>query len=263
MQSEARLTAIENATEIPRLILAILAIPILLIPVFTNSAAETTLILANITIWLLFAIDLVVKLAVAPSRTGYLRAHPFALAMVVLPCLGVFRIARVFALLHMGHIIRVEQGINLGVPRLLFQARGLRLLVLGLLIVTVGSAGLADWVESDAPGANITTFSDALWWSAVTVTTVGYGDHFPTTPAGRVIGVVLMVFGITMLSTLTAYVASAMIRVHERRTGSVPTSEDFLQELRALRAEVSELRAGRASTTSAEPVAGPSQAPDP
>jgi voltage-gated potassium channel len=62
-------------------------------------------------------------------------------------------------------------------------------------------------VEWFAPGSNIHTTSDALWWSLVTVTTIGYGDKFPVTNEGRLLAAVLIIFGLGLISSLTGYFA--------------------------------------------------------
>jgi voltage-gated potassium channel len=66
-------------------------------------------------------------------------------------------------------------------------------------------------VERDAEGANITTFGDAVWWAATTVTTVGYGDRYPVTTEGRVIAVALMVAGIATVGAVMASIAAWMV----------------------------------------------------
>jgi voltage-gated potassium channel len=63
-----------------------------------------------------------------------------------------------------------------------------------------------------APDSNINTPSDALWWSFVTITTVGYGDYYPKTLLGRITAGVLMTAGVGLFGTLTAYVASYFVR---------------------------------------------------
>ena len=62
--------------------------------------------------------------------------------------------------------------------------------------------------EQDSPYANITTFGDALWWSA---TTVGYGDDFPVTTTGRLVAVALMLVGIACIGAITAGVAAWLV----------------------------------------------------
>jgi len=80
------------------------------------------------------------------------------------------------------------------------------------MIVIMGAAVLD--IERNAPGSNIHTPIDALWWGLVTVTTIGYGDKFPVTDEGRLIAGVLIIFGVAMISTLTATFA-AWILSHE------------------------------------------------
>ena len=70
------------------------------------------------------------------------------------------------------------------------------------------------------PTSNIHTASDAIWWGLVTITTVGYGDRFPVTDGGRIIGVFLLFAGIALFSVLTGFIANAFLaprRVARRR----------------------------------------------
>ena len=79
--------------------------------------------------------------------------------------------------------------------------------VISLIVITIGSI-LIVWVEVEAPGAEITSGNDAMWWSLVTVSTVGYGDEYPVTIAGRIIGVFMILVGVALFTTLTSYLAS-------------------------------------------------------
>jgi len=83
--------------------------------------------------------------------------------------------------------------------------------------------------ERGASDANITDYADALWWAATTITTVGYGDRFPTTPAGRGIAVVLMVAGIAFFGVLTASVAAYF--VESKESGSLSEIEKRLERI--------------------------------
>lgn len=69
------------------------------------------------------------------------------------------------------------------------------------------------------PNVNIKTFFDAVWWTIVTVTSVGYGDYYPVTIAGRIFGIIIIIFGFIIFSTFTAYIASNFIdqKIKERK----------------------------------------------
>lgn len=89
--------------------------------------------------------------------------------------------------------------------------------VVGTALAACGLGALAVLdAERGAPDANITTFGDALWWAATTVTTVGYGDRYPVTSTGRVIAVALMVVGIAVVGSVTAAVAAWLVANVER-----------------------------------------------
>lgn len=113
---------------------------------------------------------------------------------------------------------------------------------------------LGSWIivpcEASAPHANITSFPLALWWSVETATTVGYGDLYPVTAAGRVIAAVVMLVGISVFSIVTASLATWFVgsaaRRARRMTQAVEHAEargraDADEELRALHARFDRL----------------------
>ena len=78
---------------------------------------------------------------------------------------------------------------------------------MGILVLQFGSLAMLR-IEQYAPGANITTASDALWYTIVTISTVGYGDQFPVTDAGRLVGHCIIVVGVGIFGTFTGYLAN-------------------------------------------------------
>jgi len=110
------------------------------------------------------------------------------------------------------------------------------------LVIFCSALAVLDAERAD-PRANLTTFGDAVWWSITTVTTVGYGDHYPTTSIGRLVVVLLMVGGVALLGIVTAGLASWLIdRIQEVEAESrTATRRDLARlsaELEALRREL-------------------------
>jgi hypothetical protein len=127
--------------------------------------------------------------------------------------LRVFRLFRVFRLL------RQYGARNLG-RALLSERAGsalLSLVFIAILVLQFGSLWMLR-LEQSAPGANITTASDALWYVLVTISTVGYGDQFPVTNPGRVLGALVIVVGVGIFGTLTGYLANAFLAPRKRPT---------------------------------------------
>lgn len=100
------------------------------------------------------------------------------------------------------------------------------------LLATCGALAVLD-AERANPDANILNFSDAIWWAVTTMTTVGYGDRYPTTGQGRLIATGLMIGGIAILGVVTATLASWLVE-------HVSIAEN--QQTEALRAEIVRLR---------------------
>lgn len=156
-----------------------------------------TIILAT---WIVFAANYLALLTLATDHSLWFRTHLLELLVVALPALRPLR------LLQYVRIRRFERTAG-GV----FRTRvSVHLAATIALLVYMATLSVLD-AERRAPGANITTFGDGLWWSLVTVTSVGYGDYYPVTPAGRVIASGLMLCGIGMLGLVTAALASWIV----------------------------------------------------
>ncbi|MGA9161066.1 MAG: potassium channel family protein [Actinomycetota bacterium] len=98
--------------------------------------------------------------------------------------------------------------------------------------------------ESRAANANITTGGEALWWALVTITTVGYGDYFPVTGAGRVTGAFVMFAGVGIIGALASFLASILVPQSKTEEEPIaPAATNTVQEeLVRIRAELTALR---------------------
>ena len=111
------------------------------------------------------------------------------------------------------------------------RANGTLFLVLGLLIIVLEFGGLAVlWFEANAPGSNIRTGGEALWWGVVTVTTVGYGDYYPVTPGGEVVATIMIFAGVAIIAIFTAWVASTFLNPSSGSSSTAAPSDATLGE---------------------------------
>jgi len=171
--------------------------------------------------WALFVADYLARLLLATNRRRYILRHPLDLLVIVLPLLRPLRLLRLVALLNV---------LN---RRVVMRLRGrLAVYVAGgaALLAFCASLAVLD-VERSSPEATITSFGDAMWWAITTMTTVGYGDHFPVTARGRLVGVALMLGGIALLGVVTATLASWLV---EAVATEQQESEDLRAEIRTL-----------------------------
>jgi voltage-gated potassium channel len=230
---DERSERIARRFEAPMLVAAVLVIPLLILEESDVGEPWTTVAtILNWGTWLAFLTELVVMLAVVPDRRQWLREHPVEVVTVVLtpPFLPAsLAAARVLRLLRLVRLLRLAV-----VVRRLFTVEGVRYTAL-LAFVTVLAGGTAFASIEREP-----TAWDGIWWAMTTMTTVGYGDIYPQTDAGRVLAILVMVVGIGFGSLLIGTVAErfAATGVHvdaeEVDRESESTEADLLRELRDL-----------------------------
>lgn len=206
-----------------------------------------------------FLLDFGVHLALAPSKRAFWRLGWIDLLSSI-PEVSWLRWGRVFRVFRILRALRsftaVAEHFAAERAKSTFVVVGLMSLI-AVLLATIAVLEL----ERGAPGSNIHSAGDALWWAFATITTIGYGDHFPVTLAGRVVAVVLVVFGLSFFGTFTAYVATFFLeRAHLKEESEI---HHLLREVRKLREEVRELdatlRAGRAGAVSPPSAASPAR----
>lgn len=196
-----RLLDYERRTSVPLLVLGVVFVAVYAVPVVHPDlprGVHAALAAANLVIWLAFAVDLLVRVALAPRRWHYVATHPLDVAVVVLPALRPLRVLRVFT-------IGQTMAGRAGRFSLVRSTEGIA--VAATLLVVMAAVAVLD-AEQDVADPNITGFTDALWWAAVTVTTVGYGDHYPVSGTGRLVAVALMLVGISVFGAVTASLAA-------------------------------------------------------
>jgi voltage-gated potassium channel len=200
------------AVELPLTILALLWLPILVLPFVARLPAgiADTFSVIDYMVWAVFVVEYLVRLYLAPSRRLFFTSHLVDLAVVALPALWPLRALRLLRLLNLARAGAVLAN-ALKRARDILAHRGLHFVLLAVLSIVIVCSAAELGFEQHAHGSTIHNFGDALWWATVTVTTVGYGDKYPVSPGGRGVAVVLMLVGIGLISVLTATVASYFV----------------------------------------------------
>ena len=229
---EPRVRAWEQRAEWPLTVIALLFLVAYAWPILEPGLAPALRELCrvvNYLTWLLFALDFLARVMLARRRGRYVVRHLPDLAVVALPIFRPLRLLRLVLLLRVLNRRASES----------FRGRVV-VYVSGSAVILILCASLAVLdAERGHPASNINTFGDALWWSITTVTTVGYGDHFPATTEGRAVAVGLMIGGIALIGVVTATIASWLIdRVRDIQESTEPDLAMLHAELREVRSEL-------------------------
>jgi voltage-gated potassium channel len=217
--------------ELFMLALAVLSIVnLVLVGVFAWESQHWWLVVyIDIILTAFFLGDFAYRLITATSKRAYLGRGGGILDL--LSCSPGLRILRLFRIVRAVRVIRRLGGRRMfGELRRGFAA-GTVYLVVFMLLLTLEVVGLLELrFEEGAPGANITTAGDALWWGYVTATTVGYGDQFPVTPGGRLVGWIMLTVGVALFATFSGFLANTFLSM-KREEPFVPADTDLTRAL--------------------------------
>lgn len=190
----------------------------------------------NWAIWLMFLAELIIMLAVVPSRTWWLRHHVLEVAIVVLTPPALITAVQPIRLLRLLRVLRLFRLAPL--VRYALSMEGLRFAaILAVLTAIAGGAAFAA-VEKASVG-------DGIYWAITTMTTVGYGDIHPTTTEGKAVAVVVMLVGIGTATLIIGAVARQFIaeRIEEELEEVESGEEDLLAQVRDIAARLQRIEA--------------------
>ena len=188
---------------------------------------------ADLVVCAIFLADFVHQLVKAPSRWGYFIRWGWIDLLSSIPMLDAFRAARAVRILRILRILRAARSARILADFILHRrAQGAFLAAALVTLLLVFFSSIAILQFEATRGGNITSAQDALWWTMVTLTTVGYGDLYPVTLEGRVIAVLLMSAGIGLFGTFSGFVASWFLKPGEEQ------QDDRMDEVRAELAEI-------------------------
>ena len=179
-------------------------------------------------IWVFFAFDYFARLSIADNKRLFVRKNLLDLAAVALPFLPLLRAIRALA------AVTVLSRRNRG-----SRSQQVTTSVVTLAFATWFVAGLAvTEAERHVDGSNIQGVGDGWWWAITTMATVGYGDTYPVSTQGRIVGTALMIMGVALLGTITASIASNFNSTDSEDSSNETTSASEVDDLKKRIAEL-------------------------
>lgn len=241
----AVLQQLEDWMEVPLLFLGFVWLALLIVDL-THGLTQP-LEMASTVIWIVFLVDFIAKLILAPRKLVYLRANWLTALALLVPAFRVLRFARVIRLARAARaarsvrLFRLLTSLNRGMRalRASLRRRGVvYVALLTLLVALVGAAGIYAF-EGPSEGGRIESYVDALWWTAMLLTTLG-SEKWPESGAGRLLCFGLALYATAVFGYLTAALASYFI---DRDADAEESAVAGEAALRALQLEVAALRA--------------------
>jgi voltage-gated potassium channel len=190
---------------------------------------------ADFALCLLFLCDFVGNVIRAENKWRYLVTWGWIDLLSSIPAIDALRLGRAARLLRILRLLRAVRSARVLAQFAMAhrsQSAGLAVSLLALMLVVFSSIAILQFEM--AVGGNIKTAEDAMWWSLTTMTTVGYGDRFPITSAGRVVAVLVMIAGVGLVGTLSGIMAGWFL------AGDVRAADRDREELKQLLMQVRE-----------------------
>ena len=175
-------------------------------PAFNTDISDSTQTILDLIQWIswgAFASDLLYGLSTAKNKKSFLLKHPLDIAAVLLPFLRPLRLLRIISFGGLA-LQKVAMGRQFAITLKVFIA-SIFIAYVAAIQITIS--------ERAVDSSNIKNFGDGIWWAITTVTTVGYGDKFPTTMEGKFLAVGLMIVGISLMGVITASVAAWFVKM--------------------------------------------------
>ncbi|MFH0761447.1 MAG: ion transporter [Bacteroidota bacterium] len=204
------------------IVLSIYVLLALMADTFFKLPAEVSSLITIVDdiICVIFLLDFGLRFYQAENKLRFMKWGWIDLVSSI-PFIPIIRAGRIVRLVRLIRILRAFRSVKV-LMKHIYKSRikGTMTVVCIITILLIIFASISILIVETDPASNIKTAGDALWWSFSTITTVGYGDRFPVTVFGRLIGVILMCAGVGLFGTFTAYISTWFIQGREKTTNS-------------------------------------------
>ncbi len=190
-----------------------------------------------------FIVDFFYQLWTAPNKLQYFYTWGWIDLISSIPNLQFLRWGRMVRVIRLIRLLRGFRSTRMLVKHLFRnRAKGTFITVAMITFVVIVASSIIMLNCEKVPGSNIKTAGDALWWAVVTVTTVGYGNYYPVTAEGRIVATILMIAGVGLFGTFTAYISSYFFDNSMEVKKEQMKLNELLAEFNEFKKEISDLR---------------------
>lgn len=198
-------------------------------------------------IWVVFIAEFLLRFTLAPDKSAFLKSNWLTVIALAVPALRLFRALRVLRAARALRGIRLVRIVgtanrSMNALRSTLARRGFGYVTgLTVLVVGLGAAGMLSFENAGEVDGGFADYWDALWWTGMLVTSIG-SDFWPATTEGRLLTLLLSLYGLAVLGYITATLASFFVgRDAANARAPIASATDLravLDEVRALRAEL-------------------------
>ena len=236
------LKQLDDWLDVPMLVLSVIWLGLVLYEL--GSGSNPLIEALGIAIWIAFIGEFVLRLALAPHKRDFLKANWLTVIALLVPALRLFRVFRVFRAaraLRSVRLIRIVGTANRSMGALKSALRRRRfgyVAAMTMLVMTLGAAGMLSFEPVSEVEGGFTSYGDALWWTAMMLTTIG-SQYWPGSTEGRILALLISVYGLAVFGYITASFASFFVGWDAESTSNLPS---VTEQLAALTEEVAEMR---------------------
>jgi len=233
------LTQLEDWLERPMLVLSFIWLSLVIVELVWTTSGVFELL--GTIIWIVFIIEFLLRYALAPRKIKFLQSNPITIIALVAPA---FRFLRALRLLRLGRGLRLVRTVgtanhDFGALQKSFDRRGLGyVLATTSFVVLLGAGGMLAFEPAREVSGGFESYADTLWWTAMLVTTTGSG-FWPLTAEGRVLALLLSIYGLAIFGYIAASLATFFIGQEAAASDSDVAG---VHEIVALREDIAALR---------------------
>jgi voltage-gated potassium channel len=233
------LSQLEDWLERPMLILSFIWLSLVLVELIWTTSGVFELL--GTIIWIVFILEFLLRFALAPRKIPFLRRNPITIIALAAPAFRFLRALRLLRLSRGLRLVRIVGTANRGFGALQksFDRRGLGyVLATTAVVILLGAGGMLAFEPAREVGGGFSGYADALWWTAMLVTTTG-SDFWPLTAEGRVLALLLSIYGLAIFG----YIAASLATFFIGQEAAAPDGDvASAREIKALREDIAALR---------------------